>query len=434
MDLRSLPPDLSSLARVSERRRRIEEEFHVDLAPLTVGSTQLGHSEERNCENMFGAVPIPVGLAGPLTFTLSTGEETTVHLPLATTEGALVASVNRGCKALTLAGGVRTSSTYHGVTRSIAFGIRDSGFGMRNWIVDHASEWKSIGEATSGHLKILSYDIDERDALLFLTIAADTDEAMGMNMVTIAAQAIGEWIAAASGDECGLRLITVAGNVDSDKKPSVRTHTRGRGYEATAVCILPTAIIHDVLKTTPEALLEVADAKLRVGSAIAGAIGSNLHAANIIAALYLATGQDAAHVVEGSMADTMVGAGAGARVDGVQVSVRIPALLLGIRGGGTTLPAQSRCLEILLQSRMKNEECRMQNKSRGMSNQELVLRDYSGQATSNDNLEKEEITIPRRFAETIAAAVLAGEVSLLAAQASNTLAKAHTKLGRASKI
>jgi hydroxymethylglutaryl-CoA reductase (NADPH) len=400
MDLRNLPPDLTSPQRVDARRAIIERELGADLSALSIAEAKLGHAEEKNCENMFGAVPIPVGLAGPLTITLSDGTKTTVYLPLATTEGALVASVNRGCKALS-ACDVRTSSIYHGVTRSLAFRTSNPQPATRNWIQEHEAEWKSIGEATSSHLKILSYDIDEKDDHLFLTIAADTDEAMGMNMVTIAAQAIGDWIEAhcpaAPRDGCGCRLVTVAGNVDSDKKPSQRTHDRGRGYEATASCTLQSATITEILKTTPEALLVAAHAKLDLGSSLAGAIGSNCHAANIIAALYLATGQDAAHVVEGSLTDTTVERAQGRkgeRAKDLVVTVRLPALLLGIRGGGTTLPAQKECLGILLHS------------------------------TPN------ALRPTQYFAELFAAAVLAGEISLLAAQASNTLASAHARLGR----
>ena len=127
MDLRNLPSDLDAFGRVTARRSLIEKEFGTDLSALSIDSTKLGHAEEKNCENMFGAVPIPVGLAGPLTITLSDGTKTTVYLPLATTEGALVASVNRGCKALSTCD-VRTSSIYHGVTRSIAFRIPNSEF------------------------------------------------------------------------------------------------------------------------------------------------------------------------------------------------------------------------------------------------------------------------------------------------------------------
>ncbi|MFH1348031.1 MAG: hypothetical protein ABIH58_00165 [Patescibacteria group bacterium] len=275
--------------------------------------------------------------------------------------------------------------------------IPDSGF--RNFIETINKlkpEWMKIGESTSSHLKIINYYIDECDNHLFVTINCDTDEAMGMNMVTIAAQAIGEWIEAHIPE---LEFITVAGNVDSDKKPSKRTHDLGRGYEVFAEAELSEEVIKDVLHTTPYSLLTTAQAKLESGSKVAESIGSNLQAANIIAALYLATGQDAAHVVEGSMADTTITDVAEDRYLPLRISVRCPAILVGVRGGGTQLPAQSQCLQLL--TKPINQ----------LTNQPINL----------------------HLAEIIGAAVLAGEISLLAAQATHTLAKSHKSLARNSK-
>ena len=306
MDLRSLSSGLNSFDRCAERCKIIERELGVDLGALSIDPEKLGSAEERNCEQMFGHVPIPVGLAGPLKVHFSDDcsrdprvPAADVYLPLATTEGALVASVNRGCKALSLAGGVRLKSIYHGITRSLAFRILNYQLSIANSIQKLESEWKQIGEDTSNHLKIMGFCIDEADDHVFLTINCDTDEAMGMNMVTIAAQAIGEWL---ENEIEGLEFVTVAGNVDSDKKPSMRTKTNGRGYEVIAEAELSDDVIREVLKSDSESLTQTAHAKLNVGSKVAGALGSNLHAANIISALYLATGQDSAHVVEGSLA------------------------------------------------------------------------------------------------------------------------------------
>ncbi len=386
MDLRTLPADLTPSQRVAERRARIERELEVDLSCTQVDDRLVGHAEEKNCEQMFGHVPVPVGYAGPLEvmFT-SSGERASLHLPLATTEGALVASVNRGCKALTRSDGVRTSSLYPGATRSLAFRTVDARTFIRS-LHEHKTEWMRIAEATSNHLKILSFDIDELDDYVFLTLHADTGDAMGMNMITIAAQAVGEWI---GGEQKMAEFVTVAANVDSDKKPSIRTLQQGRGYDVTAEATLSEGTISDVLKSSSKAMLSVYDAKLNAGADVAGAIGRNLHAANIVAALFLATGQDAAHVVEGSLATTTVEQAD----DGLRVFVRLPAVMVGVRGGGTTLPAQKQCLDLLMRDRT---------------------------------------TLPSRqqLAESIGAAVLAGEVSLLAAQASQTLAKAHKEHGR----
>ena len=389
---------LNSSDRCNERRKVIERELGVDLGALSIDPEKLGSAEERNCEQMFGHVPIPVGLAGPLKVHFSDDcsrdprvPAADVYLPLATTEGALVASVNRGCKALSLAGGVRLKSIYHGITRSLAFRILNCQLSIANSIQKLESEWKQIGEDTSNHLKIMGFCIDEADDHVFLTINCDTDEAMGMNMVTIAAQAIGEWL---ENEIEGLEFVTVAGNVDSDKKPSMRTKTNGRGYEVIAEAELSDDVIREVLKSDSESLTQTAHAKLNVGSKVAGALGSNLHAANIISALYLATGQDSAHVVEGSLADTTADAVVrGTAPSRVHLKVHCPAILIGIRGGGTFLPAQSQALKLLLKPETQLHPC-------------------------------------KQLAESIGAAVLAGEISLLAAQASHTLARAHTELGR----
>lgn len=386
MDLRTGITGGAGEDRCAERRSRVEDALSMDLSALNSARGSVGHADERNCEQMLGHVPIPVGYAGPLKVTFSSRETHDIHLPLATTEGALVASVNRGCKALNASDGVTTSSIHHGITRSISFRMQDSKIGTQD-IENHKKDICRIAESTSAHLKVLRQEIDVSDDHLFLTLFCDTDKAMGMNMATIAAQAVGEWI---EENITGLEFITVAGNVDSDKKPSERVHKRGRGYEVTAEAILSAAVIRSVLKTTPEALLRVAHAKLELGSAIAGAMGKNLHAANVIAALYIATGQDAAHVVEGSLADTRISALSDQRI---HAAIRIPALLVGVRGGGTNLPAQDQCLKMLMRSK----------------------------ASLHSNAQ---------LSESIGAAVLAGEISLLSAQAAHHLAKAHRRHGR----
>ena len=387
MDLRSLPDGLDAPQRIDERRWRVESALGADLSALQPRDETIGYADEKNCEQMFGAVPLPVGYAGPLAVTFSSGEKTIVHLPLATTEGALAASVNRGCKAVS-ASGVRTSSIHHGITRSIAWLAGKDERSFTEELKKRKEEWTRAAEGTSGYLRVLGFDIDAAQGHVFLTLACDTDEAMGMNMITIAAQAVGDWAAQNLIGGAG-RLITVAANVDSDKKPSLRTYERGRGHEVTATTFLPDDVIRDTLKTSAEAMLAVAKAKLELGSEIAGAIGRNFHAANIAAALYLATGQDAAHVVEGSLTDTYVEAADG----GLKVTVRLPAVIVGVRGGGTGLPAQSQCLSMLLHP-------------------------------------KTSLHPKTQLAESVGAAVLAGEVSLLAAQAGQDLSKAHRDLGR----
>ncbi len=387
MNLRTLPEGLSPKQRIDERRARIEAECDVSLDLLEPCESVIGSADEKNCEQMFGVIPVPVGYAGPLSVSFLNNRKSVLSIPLATTEGALVASVNRGCKALLQNGVQITKCVHHGTTRSIAFRSEKKTMSDLHLFIDaHHEIWKAHGEATSGHLAILHHAIDIKDDHLFLTIHGDTGEAMGMNMITIAAQAIAEFVTSSvDGCEC----VTIAGNVDSDKKPSKRTHQHGRGFEVHASAEIDEEIISSVLKTTAEKMVNTAQAKLTHGSVLAGALGANLHAANIIAALYIALGQDPAHVVEGSLADTSLEQ----TETGVRLHVRLPAILVGVRGGGTSLPAQTQCRHLFL---------------------------------------KPEVDLPKReqLAQSIAAAVLAGELSLLAAQSSHALAKAHQKMGR----
>ncbi len=395
MDLRTLPEGLTPEARCAERKRQVSEEVEVELSAIHGSENQLGQADEKNCENCIGLLGMPIGIAGPLTVNFSSKERLETYLPLATTEAALVASVNRGCKALEQVGGCFIKkSVHHGITRTICFNLqgftlshktKDSARLFAQWINEHREGWTVVAEGTSSHLKVLSHDLQFAENYAFLTIAADTGEAMGMNMVTIAAQAVADFLCA----ETGVSTVTIAANVDSDKKPSQRTKDKGRGYEVTVQVLLPSSVLEDVLKSNAQAIAKVAHAKLELGSALAGSLGTNLHAANIVAALYIATGQDAAHAVEGSLTETSVEQ----KGDDLLISVRCPAVLVGVRGGGTALPGQSQLLNLILEK-----------------------------PTS--------LTKKQQLAETITAAVLAGEISLLAAQAAGDLAKAHKKLAR----
>lgn len=392
MNLRDLPSDLSSSAQCDARRAMIEKELELDLAALQVDPSRLGAANEKNCEQMFGHLAVPMGLAGPLSIHFSSDEKKSVYLPLATTEGALVASMNRGCKAASVSG-VRTTSKLCGITRSIALKPvkGSSAKKLCDAIMQEREQWRGVGEATSKHLQIIGYDMDidhsDDQEYVFLTVYGDTGLAMGMNMITIAAQAIGSWIAT----NCDASLVTVAANVDSDKKPSDRTAHKGRGWIAQAQCNISHETLNNILKTNAAALHETYVAKIEVGSHLAKALAGNCHSANVIAALYLATGQDIAHTVEGSLAETKVTV----RDEGLLIDVRSPSILVGTIGGGTTLPAQKAALSILLK-------------------------------------ESTALRPPQQLAETIAAAVLAGELSLLAALSTQELASSHQKLGRFS--
>jgi hydroxymethylglutaryl-CoA reductase (NADPH) len=223
---------------------------------------------------------------------------------------------------------------------------------------------------------------------VFVRLEFDTKDAMGMNMVTIASQKVGELIER----ETGARLVATSGNMCTDKKPAAINLVRGRGKTVAAGVHLTDAMIADLLKTDAETLTEVNYRKNLVGSARAASFGFNAHAANVVAAMFIACGQDPAHVVEGSTAITTVD-----RVDGgVYVSVTLPSLPVGTVGGGTGIDTQHECLAML------------------------------GVAGGGDP----PGTHAKAFAEIVAAGVLAGELSLLGALAAQHLARAHQEHGR----
>ena len=380
-----LPPDEA----VRVRREYISR---LTGKPLeAVGRYSIGISQvvRRNCENMIGAVQVPVGVAGPL---LVNGEYASgrFFLPLATTEGALVASVNRGCSAITKAGGAEVRVLRDGMTRAPVFAARSVGHAkeIADWVRDHGKEIADAAEKTTSHGKFLGSACYVTGTNVYVRLEFDTKDAMGMNMVTIASAKAADLIEEAT----GARLVALSGNMCTDKKPAAINTILGRGRSVVAGIHLTRALIEEVFKTNPEAVLEVNERKNLVGSARAGSLGFNAHAANIIAAMFIACGQDPAHVVEGACCITT----ADPSGDGIYVAVTLPDLPVGTVGGGTGVDTQRECLGLL------------------------------GVAGGGDPPGSHA----RKFAEIIACGVLAGELSLIGAQAAHHLARAHQSLGR----
>ncbi|WP_342677621.1 hydroxymethylglutaryl-CoA reductase (NADPH) [Methanofollis sp. UBA420] len=380
-----LPPEEA----VRVRREYIEGESGADLGALGTFSIGIDRVVKRNIENMIGAVQVPVGVAGPLKIN---GEyaEGTYWLPLATTEGALVASANRGASAITKAGGADVRVLSDAMTRAPVFAARDIVHAkeVADWAGAHLADLAAAAEKTTSRGKLLSVTPYVVGTNVFLRCAYDTKDAMGMNMATIATAEIADLVEA----ETGAHLVALSGNMDVDKKPAAMNLIEGRGKTVVAGVHLSDELIQTVLKTDAKTLAAVNYRKNLVGSARAGALGFNAHAANIIAALYLACGQDAAHVVEGSSAITTVEETEG----GAYVAVTLLAVQVGTVGGGTGIDTQSACLNLL--------------GVRGGG--------------------EPEGTHAKAFAEIIGAGVLAGELSLLGALAANHLARAHKQLGR----
>lgn len=370
------------------RRLALERESDTDLS--SIGSYSFPAAKaETAIENMIGTVQVPLGVAGPLPLDGShdSGE---YYLPLATTEGALVASVNRGCSVLRRVGGVAARVTKEGMTRAPVFGVPDveTGTEIIAWVRDHFDELGAAANATTNHGELLDIEPSLVGRRLFLRFRYSTGDAMGMNMVTIATRAASDVIER----ETDAELIALSGNLCSDKKPAAVNAVQGRGRTVTAEAVIPADTIEAILGTTPSAMAELHRSKNVLGSAKAVSLGFNAHAANVVAALFLATGQDEAHVVEGANTITSMRA-----VDGsLEASVTCASLQVGTVGGGTSLPTQREALELL------------------------------GIAGGGDPAG----THADILAEIVAGAVLAGELSLIGALAERQLSSAHEELGR----
>lgn len=362
-----------------DRAQSLENHLHVKIPRIKALSFA---GEPVHCENLVGATTIPLGVAGPLLINgnaLKGGH----FIPLATTEGALVASVSRGCKAVSAAGGVSVHTENSGITRGPVFavaGIRE-GAKLRQWLDEHFAELAGTAGETSPHLALMKLETKQAGLNVFVRFHFETGEAMGMNMATIASAALARKIE----EDTGARCISVSGNYCIDKKPAFLNFIDGRGRQAWAEAVITRDTVRETLKTTPEKIAEVWLAKCMTGSALAGSLGFNAHYANIVAAIFAATGQDLAHVVEGSLGMTTAKVLEGGSL---YFSVYLPALIVGTVGGGTKLEIKKEALSI-------------------------------AQVSNSEGL-----------AEAAAAAVLAGELSLIASLAENTLATAHRALGR----
>lgn len=374
---------------VSLRRRYIEEETQTSLSAVGEYTIAIDRVVVRNIENMIGCVQIPLGVAGPVTVH---GEyaDGSFWLPLATTEGALVASINRGCSAITKAGGAEVRILRDGMTRAPVFAADSVVHAsmVARWAEDNLLLLKVAAEETTHHGELIGLTTYVVGTSVFVRFEFDTKDAMGMNMATIASEAAARLIEA----ETGARLVSTSGNMCCDKKPSAINVIEGRGKSVAAGVFLSDDLVASVFKTNAKTLIEVNMRKNLVGSARAASFGFNAQAANVIAAMFLACGQDPAHVVEGSNAITTVDAAPG----GVYVSVSLPSLQVGTVGGGTTIATQQACLS--------------------------MLKVAGGGDTPGDHA--------KAFAEIVAVAVLAGELSLLGALGAQHLAKAHQELGR----
>jgi hydroxymethylglutaryl-CoA reductase (NADPH) len=338
-------------------------------------------------ENFVGVVRVPMGIAGPLAVrgTAAQGE---YHVPLATTEGTLVLAVTRGAQAISAAGGALAHATPSQLTRAplFAFGSLDRARAAGRFVTDHLPTIRSVAESTTAHGRLLGVEPLLVGRRLILEFVYDTGDAAGQNMVTFATDAVCRWLKQRA-PFAEAEFHSSESNASLDKKSAGLAPARPRGRRVNAEVAIPAEDVARVLHTTPDAMARIAREGV-YACAISGTVGAQAQFANVLAALLLATGQDVATVVEsGTGLTTMETTPDGA----LYASVTIPALVVGTVGGGTRLPSQRECLEIL-----------------GCAGPESSI----------------------KLAEIAGAAVLAGELGLVAALAGDRFAAAHAAFGR----
>ncbi|MCW8962570.1 MAG: hydroxymethylglutaryl-CoA reductase [Gammaproteobacteria bacterium] len=343
---------------------------------------------EKNIENFIGTIKMPVGVAGPLRVN-GVHAQGDYYVPLATTEAALVASYSRGAQLITKAGGCTTLLLNQGVSRAPGFAFASVNEVGRfvSWALSQIERFREIAETTTRFGKMKDVRVTVEGNHVYLNFEYETGDASGQNMVTIATNAICEWIK--DNTPVTPQHFFVEANFSGDKKASAQSFLGVRGKKVTTEVILSEELVKKVLHTTPKRMEEYWRMSA-IGGVLSGTIGVQGHYANGLAALYIACGQDAACVSESSVGVTRFEL---TNDGGLYAAVTLPNLIVGTVGGGTGLPSQQACLDIV-----------------GLAG--------AGNAAA--------------FAEVCAAVCLSGELSIIGALCSGHFAKAHQSLARGS--
>jgi hydroxymethylglutaryl-CoA reductase (NADPH) len=369
---------------IGRRQRFVEEFTGVEVEHIKKFSFD-PHLAQGNCENFTGAIQVPLGFAGPLQIN---GEHARGEflIPVATAEGTLIASYNRGTKVLNASGGVKCTVVEDLMQRAPVFVFEDARAGREfaRWLLENLERIRPAAESTSRVARLVSIDPYQSNRFVFVRFNYTTGDAAGQNMVSKATLAACSWILE---NYDGIERFYLEGNVATDKKASQINTLRTRGKRVTAEAVVKRDVMIDHLRVEPETLVQHGRVA-NIGSMLAGANNNGLHSANAIAGLFLATGQDLGNVAESSTG--LVYAEVTEAGD-LYLSITLPSLIVATYGGGTGLATQRECLELL--------GCRGVGKV-------------------------------NKLAEIIAAAVLAGELSLAAAISSLDWVSSHEAFGR----
>jgi len=338
-----------------------------------------------NIENFTGVAQVPIGFAGPIRIN---GEHADGEflVPLATTEGTLVASYNRGMKVLNLSGGVTCTVVGDAMQRAPVF-VFDNARHARDfadWVDERLAKIRAEAETTSSVAKLTYIDKYLSNKLVFLRFNYTTGDAAGQNMVGRATFAACSWMLE---NAPNIRHFYLESNFATDKKASQINIMRTRGKRVTAEATIPRDVLLQHMRVDPETVHYHANIA-NVGAFLSGANNNGCHSPNGITAMFIATGQDVANVAESSAGVVYTEVSPGGDL---YISITIPSLIVATHGGGTALATQRECLAIL-----------------GCIGKGKV----------------------RKLAEIVAGVVLAGELSLAAAISSLDWVSSHEKYGR----
>jgi hydroxymethylglutaryl-CoA reductase (NADPH) len=342
-----------------------------------------------NVENFIGTIKVPVGIIGPLRVNGTYAQED-YFVPLATTEATLVASYGRGAKLITSVGGCSALCMNEGMARApgFAFGALHEAAVFAAWVLAALPQLTAVAAGTSRYTQLREVRVSIEGNHVYVILTFHTGDAAGQNMVTIAAQAICEYLNSHSPVKPDYYFVEA--NHSGDKKASAQSALCGRGRSVTADVVIPAVVVQEHLHTTPERMAKLFTMGA-IGGAMSGAMGIQCHFANGLAAIYLACGQDVASVAESAVGIARLEV----TVDGaLYASVTLPSLPVGTVGGGTGLPSQKACLDIL---------------------------GLAGPGHAN------------AFAELCAAVALAGELSIAGALGAGEFAQAHQRLARGGR-
>src|SRR2546421_7180834 len=338
-----------------------------------------------NVEQFIGVAQVPIGLAGPL---LVNGEHAQgeFYVPLATAEGTLVASYNRGMRLLYEAGGVTTTVIADRMQRApvLLFASAREGRAFGDWLGENFDQIKAAAESTTRSGRLLDSEQYSASRMLYTRFNFTTGDAAGQNLTGKATQEACRWIV---GHYPGIEQYFLESNFATDKKSSQVNMLRTRGKRVVAEATIPDELFRRVMRSNTELMYRARQVS-NLGGFMSGVNNNGAHSANGITAIFIATGQDAANVAESSAAFIH----AERRDNGdYYYSVTIPSLIVATYGGGTGLSTQRECLELL-----------------GCYGKDQV----------------------RKFAEIVAATVLCGELSLGSAIVAEEWVEAHDLLGR----